>query len=60
MSHFAVIAPPFTSHVRALEAVASQLLDRGHRVTWCHQADVRALLGDERIGFTEVGSTSHA
>ncbi|RZJ02202.1 MAG: glycosyltransferase, partial [Haliea sp.] len=23
-------------------------------------ADVRALLGDERIGFTEVGSTSHA
>ncbi len=60
MSHFAVIAPPFTSHVRALEALAMHLLDRGHRVTWVHQADVRVLLRDQRLGFASAGANSHA
>ena len=39
--HVAFIAPPLASHVRALEALASGLLDGGHRVSWIHQADVR-------------------
>ena len=57
--HFAVIAPPFTSHVRALEALAGELLARGHRVTWLQQDDVRGVLTDRRIAFAAVGSTSH-
>ena len=59
MRHFAFIAPPFTSHVRALGALASELLKRGHRVSWVHQADVRPLLRDSRIGFRAVGGLTH-
>lgn len=57
--HLAFISPPFTSHVRALEALAAELLDRGHRVSWIHQADVGTLLRDRRIGFHAVGAATH-
>ncbi len=59
MSHFAVIAPPFTSHFRALEALAGRLIARGHRVTFVHQQDAGALLRDPRVGFASVGAVSH-
>ncbi len=59
MSHFAVIAPPFTSHFRALEALAGSLIARGHRVTFVHQQDAGALLRDPRVGFASVGAVSH-
>ena len=59
MTHFTVIAPPFASHVRALEALASGLLDKGHRVSWIHQPEVQSLLAEPRIGFHAVGSATH-
>ncbi|MDU4092766.1 MAG: glycosyltransferase [Pantoea sp.] len=59
MSHYAVIAPPLYSHVRALEALAQQLLARGHRITFIQQAEARTLLNDTRIGFYAVGERSH-
>ncbi|VWX63552.1 Zeaxanthin glucosyltransferase [Burkholderiales bacterium 8X] len=59
MTHFAVVSPPFPSHVRALEALACELIDRGHRVTWVAQADVQRLLRDSRIGFRPVGVVTH-
>ncbi|MDB5929664.1 MAG: putative zeaxanthin b-glucosyltransferase, Glycosyltransferase Family 1 [Polaromonas sp.] len=59
MTHFTVIAPPFTSHVRALEALAGGLIARGHRVSWIHQADVGQLLQDSRIEFRPAGLASH-
>lgn len=59
MNHFAVIAPPFPSHFKALEAVAIELLDRGHRVTFFQQSDCRRWLVDPRIGFFAVGAQSH-
>ena len=59
MAHLPVIAPPFTSHVRALDTFSSGLLARGHRVSWLHQVDVQPLLGDKRIEFHAVGSLSH-
>ncbi|HZY19008.1 MAG TPA: nucleotide disphospho-sugar-binding domain-containing protein [Ramlibacter sp.] len=59
MTHFAVVAPPFPSHVRAIEALAAPLLARGHRVTWLAPADVRAWLGDRRIGFVPLGAATH-
>ena len=59
MRHFAVIAPPFSSHVRALEALADALLAQGHRISWVHQADVRSSLRDARIAFRAVGSLTH-
>ncbi len=59
MTHFAVIAPAFHSHVRAMEALAGELLARGHRVTFLQQADVATVLRDARVGFAQVGSRSH-
>jgi zeaxanthin glucosyltransferase len=59
MTRFAVIAPAFTSHVRALEALSDALVARGHRVDWVQQADARALLRSPRIGFRAVGANSH-
>ncbi|WP_217476097.1 glycosyltransferase [Stutzerimonas stutzeri] len=59
MMHFAVISPPFLSHLRAMEAIAGQLLARGHRVAVVQQADVAALLRDPRLGFAQVGAGSH-
>ncbi|MBC7443921.1 MAG: glycosyltransferase [Polaromonas sp.] len=59
MAHFTIIAPPFTSHVRALVALAGDLLDKGHRISWVHQAEVQPLPGDRRIEFRAVGALSH-
>ncbi|WP_407292970.1 glycosyltransferase [Stutzerimonas zhaodongensis] len=59
MTHFAVIGPAFHSHVRAMEAVAGELLARGHRVTVVHQADVAAMLRHPRLGFAQVGGGLH-
>ncbi len=59
MTHFAAIAPPFLSHLRAFEAVAWQLIQRGHRVTFIQQADVAALLALPDAGFVAIGAESH-
>lgn len=59
MAHFAVIAPPFLSHLRAMEAIAGALLALGHRVTVVQQADVAALLRQPQLGFARVGAVSH-
>lgn len=59
MSHFAVVAPPFYSHVRALQALSQALMARGHHITFIQQQDVAALLSDAAIGFHPVGLLSH-
>ena len=59
MSHFAVIAPPFFSHVQALQHLSQALIKRGHRVTFIHQIDVKGLLNLPEIGFFPVGLVTH-
>ena len=59
MTHFAVISPPFHSHLRAMEAIAGELLGAGHRVTFIQQADVGSALLDPQLGFAQVGAGSH-
>lgn len=59
MAHFAVIAPPLPSHYRALEALAGELIDRGHRITFVHQQDAAGWLRDPRIEFRAIGADSH-
>lgn len=59
MSHFAVIAPPFFSHVRALQHLSQALIARGHRVTFIQQIDVKALLSDSNIAFFPLGLSTH-
>lgn len=59
MSHYAVVAPPLYSHVRALEALAQALIARGHQVTFIQQFEASELLKDTRVGFHAVGAASH-
>jgi zeaxanthin glucosyltransferase len=59
MTHFAVVAPPFPSHFRVFQALALALVERGHRVTFFHQVDAAAWLGDTRVGFQAIGQQSH-
>lgn len=59
MSHFAVIAPPFYSHMRALQTLAQALIARGHRITFIQQTDAAALLSDSAIAFHAVGLATH-
>ncbi|MBU0835828.1 MAG: glycosyltransferase, partial [Gammaproteobacteria bacterium] len=59
MTHFAAIAPPFLSHLRAFEAVAWALTQRGHRVTFVQHADVAELLTLPSAGFAAIGAESH-
>ncbi|MCQ4306949.1 glycosyltransferase [Pseudomonas stutzeri] len=59
MTHFAVIAPPFHSHLRAMEAIGAELISRGHRVTVVQQADVAVALRHPQLGFVPIGTASH-
>jgi MGT family glycosyltransferase len=59
MAHFGVVAPAFYSHVNALAALAVELIERGHRVTFLHRPDAAAYLDDKRIGFHAVGAATH-
>lgn len=59
MSHFGVVAPAFYSHFQAFQALASELIARGHTVTFFQQADARRWLTDPRVGFHAVGAVSH-
>ncbi|HEX8406930.1 MAG TPA: glycosyltransferase [Duganella sp.] len=56
MAHFGVVAPAFYSHFNALSALAVELIERGHRVTFLHRPDAAAWITDARIGFHALGA----
>ena len=58
MAHFAVVAPAFYSHFKAMSALAAELVDRGHRVTFIHRPDAAQWVADQRIGFHAVGAAA--
>ena len=59
MAHFGVVAPAFYSHFSALGALAGELVERGHRVSFVHRPDADAYVTDQRIGFHGVGAATH-
>jgi MGT family glycosyltransferase len=59
VAHFALICPPFLSHIRAFEALGGALVARGHRATFLHQADVGPSIRNTAIGFKPLGRGSH-
>jgi zeaxanthin glucosyltransferase len=59
MAHFGIVGPAYFSHFNALEAIAVELIDRGHRVTFLHRVDAKSFLRDPRIGFHILGASSH-
>jgi MGT family glycosyltransferase len=56
--HFAIIAPPTPGHINPLQALGSELIGLGHRITFVHQSDVASLIGDPRIGFEPLATVS--
>lgn len=59
MAHFGVVAPAFYSHFSALCALAGELVERGHQVTFVHRPDAAAYVNDPRLGFHAVGAATH-
>lgn len=59
MTHYAVVAPPYASHARAIAALVRPLLDHGHRVSWFGPADLRPWIADPRIRHVAVGAATH-
>lgn len=59
MAHFGVVAPAFYSHFNALEALAGELVARGHRVTFLHRPDAARFIRDPQVGFHAIGAGTH-
>jgi MGT family glycosyltransferase len=59
MAHFGVVAPAFYSHFNALEALAGELVGRGHRVTFLHRPDAAVFVRDQQVGFHAIGAATH-
>lgn len=59
MSHFGVVAPAYYSHFHAFQALALELMRRGHRVTFFHQTDAARWVTAPGIGYAALGQASH-
>jgi MGT family glycosyltransferase len=59
MAHYAVIAPPLPGHFNPLRALGSELVRRGHRITFVHLPDAAGMARGEGIGFEAIGSSTH-
>lgn len=59
MSHFGVVAPAYYSHFHALQALAQELMQRDHQVTFFHQADAARWVTASGIGYCVLGAASH-
>lgn len=56
MAHFAIIAPPLRGHYRPQSHLAAELIARGHRATFIHQADAAPLVEAQGAGFEAIGA----
>ncbi|MCB8838728.1 glycosyltransferase [Aurantimonas sp. VKM B-3413] len=54
MSHFALICPPFYSHIRLFEAVGEELARRGHRATFVLNGGAAGMVEAEGRGLAAV------
>lgn len=57
MAHFAIFAPPLSGHYRPYSNLAAELAARGHRVTFVHHEDARALVETKEARFAAVGGS---
>jgi len=59
LTHFGIICPPVSGHVNPFLALAHELQERGHRVTFFQIPDVEAEVRAEGIGFCSIGTQDH-
>lgn len=58
-SHFALIAPPMSSHMYVAGALGRELIRRGHKATFIGIRDVQLAIEREEIDFHSIGQTTH-
>ena len=58
MAHFAFVAPPLRGHYRPLSNLAAELIARGHRATFIHQAEAAPLVEAAGAGFEAIGASA--
>jgi zeaxanthin glucosyltransferase len=54
MAHFAFLAPPLTGHYKPLSILAHELVARGHRATFVHQAGAAGLAASQSVDFVAL------
>ena len=59
MARIALIAPPFAGHINPMQAIAVELIRRGHRVCLPQQPDAARLLDASEVEFLPVGADTH-
>lgn len=57
--HFGIISPPVPGHLNPMCALAGELTDRAHRVTFFHMPDVEARIRREGFDFCSIGEKDH-
>ncbi len=59
MTHFGIVSPPVPGHLNPMFALAAELREAGHRVTFFQMADVEAPVSSEGFEFHPLGLSSH-
>ncbi len=59
MTHFGIIGPPVPGHVNPFLALAHELQERGHTVTFFQIPDLEEQVRSEEIGFCPIGVKDH-
>jgi zeaxanthin glucosyltransferase len=58
MAHFALICPPFASHIHSLSVLGEELVRRGHRATLVLNAGAEGMVRSAVLGCEAVASRS--
>jgi len=59
LTHFGIIGPPVPGHINPFLALAQELQERGHKVTFFQIPDLEAQLRSERVDFCPIGASEH-
>jgi zeaxanthin glucosyltransferase len=59
MIHFGIISPPVPGHINPFSALGRELIERGHRVTVFHFADLEKKIHAEGLEFYAIGQKDH-
>ena len=57
--HFGIISPPVSGHIHPFGALGRELIERGHRVSFIHMADLAEKLRSEGLEFIQIGDADH-
>jgi zeaxanthin glucosyltransferase len=60
VSHFGVLSYKGTGHLNPLITLSQQLVARGHRVTFFHDAELEARIRPHGLGFVTIAASSNS